>query len=71
MILDVQKRMVTELAAKRDEELCDTLEGLWFAAGAGRSKGIEPNRENPGDQWFEVPLPRVYPAVGCLDCVGL
>lgn len=43
---DVQKRMaVTELAAKRDEELCDTLEDLWFAAGAWPIKGIEPNRE--------------------------
>ncbi|KQB53614.1 DNA helicase UvrD [Pseudomonas endophytica] len=43
---DVQKRMaVTELAAKRDEELCDLLEDLWFAAGAWPIKGIEPNRE--------------------------
>lgn len=43
---DVQKRMaVTELAAKRDEELCDTLEDLWFAAGAWPIKGIEPSRE--------------------------
>nr|WP_238939113.1 UvrD-helicase domain-containing protein [Pseudomonas fragi] len=43
---DVQKRMaVTELAARRDEELCDTLEDLWFAAGAWPIKGIEPNRE--------------------------
>jgi hypothetical protein len=43
---DVQKRMaVTELAAKRDEELCDTLEDLWFAAGAWPIKGIEPNRQ--------------------------
>lgn len=43
---DVQKRMaVTELAAKRDEELCDTLEDLWFAAGAWPVEGIEPNRE--------------------------
>ncbi|MCB2255138.1 UvrD-helicase domain-containing protein [Pseudomonas chlororaphis] len=43
---DVQKRMaVTELAAKRDEELCDTLEDLWFRAGAWPIKGIEPNRQ--------------------------
>lgn len=43
---DVQKRMaVTELAARRDEELCDTLEDLWFAADAWPIKGIEPNRE--------------------------
>lgn len=36
---------VTELAAKRDEELCDTLEDLWFAAGAWPIQGIEPSRE--------------------------
>ena len=43
---DVQKRMaVTELAAKRDEELCDTLEDLWFGAGAWPIQGIEPSRE--------------------------
>ncbi|MGE8411824.1 MAG: UvrD-helicase domain-containing protein [Pseudomonas sp.] len=43
---DVQKRMaVTELAAKRDEELCDTLEDLWFRAGAWPIKGIEPKRQ--------------------------
>lgn len=43
---DVQKRMaVTELAAKRDEELCDALEDLWFRAGAWPIKGIEPNRQ--------------------------
>lgn len=43
---DVQKRMsVTELAAKRDEELCDILEDQWFAAGAWPIQGIEPNRE--------------------------
>ena len=43
---DVQKRMaVTELAAKRDEELCDLLEDQWFAAGAWPIQGIEPNRE--------------------------
>ena len=43
---DVQKRMaVTGLAAKRDEELCDTLEDLWFAAGAWPIQGIEPSRE--------------------------
>ncbi|MEG0063310.1 MAG: UvrD-helicase domain-containing protein [Pseudomonas sp.] len=47
---DVQKRMaVTELAAKRDEELCDAIEDLWFGAGAWPIKGIEPNR-----QTFEI-----------------
>ncbi|MGO4004207.1 UvrD-helicase domain-containing protein [Pseudomonas fluorescens] len=47
---DVQKRMaVTELAAKRDEELCDTVEDLWLRAGAWPIKGIEPNR-----QTFEI-----------------
>ncbi|KJK17040.1 UvrD-helicase domain-containing protein [Pseudomonas sp. 2(2015)] len=43
---DVQKRVaVTQLSASRDEELCDTLEDLWFAAGAWPIKGIEPSRE--------------------------
>ncbi|MFC6296663.1 DNA helicase UvrD [Pseudomonas sp. CCM 7893] len=43
---DVQKRVaVTELAAKRDEELCDAIEDLWFRAGAWPIKGIEPNRQ--------------------------
>ncbi|NWB26872.1 UvrD-helicase domain-containing protein [Pseudomonas gingeri] len=43
---DVQKRMaVTELASRRDEELCDTVEDLWFRAGAWPIEGIEPNRE--------------------------
>jgi len=43
---DVRKRMaVTELASKRDEELCDTLEDLWFRAGAWPIAGIEPDRE--------------------------
>ncbi|WP_434765669.1 UvrD-helicase domain-containing protein [Pseudomonas triticicola] len=47
---DVQKRMaVTELAAKRDEELCDVIEDLWFRAGTWPIKGIEPNR-----QTFEI-----------------
>ncbi|RIJ13212.1 DNA helicase UvrD [Pseudomonas sp. 91RF] len=47
---DVQKRMaVTELAAKRDEELCDVIEDLWFRAGAWPIKGVEPNR-----QTFEI-----------------
>lgn len=46
---DVQKRMaVTELAAKRDEELCDAIEDLWFRAGAWPIKGIEPNRQPVG-----------------------
>ncbi|ANH98330.1 DNA helicase UvrD [Pseudomonas koreensis] len=47
---DVQKRVaVTELAAKRDEELCDVIEDLWFRAGAWPIKGIEPSR-----QTFEI-----------------
>lgn len=47
---DVQKRVaVTELAAKRDEELCDVIEDLWFRAGAWPIQGIEPNR-----QTFEI-----------------
>jgi superfamily I DNA/RNA helicase len=47
---DVQKRIaVTELAAKRDEELCDVIEDLWFRAAAWPIKGIEPSR-----QTFEI-----------------
>ncbi|VVO46247.1 ATP-dependent DNA helicase Rep [Pseudomonas fluorescens] len=47
---DVQKRMaVTELAAKRDEELCDVIEDLWFRAGAWPIQGTEPSR-----QTFEI-----------------
>ncbi|SCX70749.1 UvrD-like helicase C-terminal domain-containing protein [Pseudomonas sp. NFACC32-1] len=43
---DVQKRVaVTELAAQRDEELCDAIEDLWFRAGAWPIKGIEPRRQ--------------------------
>ncbi|MBJ9975092.1 UvrD-helicase domain-containing protein [Pseudomonas sp. S75] len=43
---DVQKRLqVIELAARRDEELCDTIEDLWFAAGVWPIRGIEPCRE--------------------------
>jgi superfamily I DNA/RNA helicase len=43
---DVQKRItVTELSAKRDEELCDILEDLWIRAGAWPVKGIEPMRQ--------------------------
>ena len=43
---DVQKRMaVTELAAKRDEALCDAIEDLWFQAGAWPIKGVEPKRQ--------------------------
>ena len=43
---DVQKRVaVTELAAKRDEELCDLIEDLWFNAGAWPIKGIESKRQ--------------------------
>nr|WP_277930373.1 MULTISPECIES: UvrD-helicase domain-containing protein [unclassified Pseudomonas] len=44
---DVQKRVaVTQLAAQRDEELCDAIEDLWFRAGAWPIKGIEPNRQS-------------------------
>lgn len=47
---DVQKRIaVTELSAKRDEELCDVIEDLWIRAGAWPVKGIEPMR-----QTFEI-----------------
>ena len=43
---DVQKRVaVTELASRRDEELCDVIEDLWFRAGAWPIKGVEPNRQ--------------------------
>ena len=43
---DVQKRVaVTQLSATRDEELCDTIEDLWFRAGVWPIKGIEPSRE--------------------------
>ncbi|WP_085603764.1 MULTISPECIES: UvrD-helicase domain-containing protein [unclassified Pseudomonas] len=47
---DVQKRVaVTELAARRDEELCDMIEDLWLRTGAWPIKGIEPSR-----QTFEI-----------------
>nr|WP_279309512.1 UvrD-helicase domain-containing protein [Pseudomonas koreensis] len=47
---DVQKRVaVTELAARRDEELCDMIEDMWLGAGAWPIKGIEPSR-----QTFEI-----------------
>ncbi|MBC3345891.1 UvrD-helicase domain-containing protein [Pseudomonas sp. SWRI196] len=43
---DVQKRVaVTELAAQRDEELCDAIEDLWFRASAWPIKGIVPKRQ--------------------------
>jgi len=43
---DVQKRVtVTELSAKRDEELCDLIEDLWIRAKAWPIKGIEPMRQ--------------------------
>lgn len=43
---EVQKRaQVTQLAAQRDEELCDVIEDLWFAAGAWPIAGIEPCRD--------------------------
>ena len=43
---DVQKRaQVTQLAAQRDEELCDVIEDLWFQAGVWPIAGIEPCRE--------------------------
>lgn len=42
---DVQKRAaVTELASRRDEELCDSIEDLWFQAGAWPIQGIDPDR---------------------------
>lgn len=43
---DVQKRVtVTELSARRDEELCDIIEDLWIRAKAWPIKGIEPMRQ--------------------------
>lgn len=43
---DVQKRVqVTQLAAERDEELCDLIEDLWYAAEAWPIQGIEPCRD--------------------------
>ncbi|WP_053214073.1 UvrD-helicase domain-containing protein [Pseudomonas sp. Q12-87] len=43
---DVQKRVaVTELAAQRDEELCDAIEDQWRRAGAWPIKGIEAKRQ--------------------------
>lgn len=43
---DVQKRVtVTELSARRDEALCDTIEDLWIRAKAWPIKGIEPIRQ--------------------------
>ncbi|RMQ45260.1 UvrD/REP helicase protein [Pseudomonas cichorii] len=43
---DVQKRItVTDLSAKRDEELCDIIEDLWVRARAWPIKGIEPMRQ--------------------------
>ncbi|MBA1204093.1 UvrD-helicase domain-containing protein [Pseudomonas capeferrum] len=43
---DVQKRVaVTQLSAQRDEELCDVIEDLWFAAGVWPIKGVEPCRD--------------------------
>lgn len=43
---DVRKRMVvTQLAAQRDEELCDLIEDHWFRAGAWPIEGIEPARK--------------------------
>ncbi|WP_055129378.1 UvrD-helicase domain-containing protein [Pseudomonas mediterranea] len=53
---DVQKRVaVTELAAQRDEELCDAIEDLWFRAGAWPIKGVEPKR-----QAFEINGSKFY-----------
>jgi hypothetical protein len=44
---DVQKRLaVTDLAARRDEELCDLIEDHWFQAGAWPIDGIEPQRKS-------------------------
>lgn len=43
---EVRKRMVaTQLAAQRDEELCDLIEDHWFRAGAWPIEGIEPERK--------------------------
>ena len=43
---DVQKRVaVTELAAQRDVELCDSVENLWRQAKAWPIKGIEAKRQ--------------------------
>ena len=43
---DVQKRVaVTELAAQRDQALCDSVEGLWRRAGAWPIAGIESRRQ--------------------------
>ena len=40
-----KRAQVTQLAAQRDEELCDVIEDLWFAAGAWPITGIEPCRD--------------------------
>jgi superfamily I DNA/RNA helicase len=43
---EVRKRMVaTQLAAQRDEVLCDLIEDQWFRAGAWPIQGIEPERK--------------------------
>ncbi|WP_213879333.1 UvrD-helicase domain-containing protein [Pseudomonas sp. dw_358] len=42
---EVKKRaVVTELAARRDEELCDLIEDHWYRAGVWPIEGIEPDR---------------------------
>ena len=43
---DVQKRMAaTEMAARRDAQLCDLIEADWVKAGAWPIEGILPSRE--------------------------
>lgn len=43
---DVRKRLaVIELAARRDEELCDLIEDLWLRAGAWPRPGVEASRQ--------------------------
>ena len=43
---DVQKRIaVTEMAARRDEQLCDIIEADWVTAGAWPIQGIQPSRQ--------------------------
>lgn len=43
---DVQKRVAaTEMAARRDQQLCDIIEADWVKAGAWPIAGIEPSRQ--------------------------
>jgi hypothetical protein len=61
---------VTQLAAQRDEELCDVIEDLWFAAGAWPIKGIEPCRETVEIRG-SLSMCMVYIRAGCLGGAGL